>query len=211
MDKVDRDALKAFLHANCANDALARKTFALLLPLIKVTEGEGYPLAAAIDIDKAALIRAIGSATACICKDVKFIPSGQINDIGLDEWTEDVDYVNTIKESLFSYRSDVFKKGGRLGKERAALLIEMLDKTFFGGLNKRLIASHADLANVLDRELYRSVMAVPDLIAAYLIAYAMLGDESNVDAIGLLAARLPKAIPIGEPWNELGTWYVLTA
>lgn len=199
--------MKDFLEARCTRKDLAARAFRALLPLISVAETGSYRLRSAEHVDRGAFVAALAASTRCVSDDIRFISVADLPNAPVADWEGDEHYVNHVDMALFFCRGEVAERHGA----EVVDVTKMLQGSFMNKTLVAFMAGYGDLEGMMEAQLYDRMLYGIAHVPAYLITYAITGNEEGFRECEALVPLLAQAVPLGESWAELGTWYVLSA
>lgn len=199
------DELAKTLLEHCPKPGLVERVWPRLLPLMRRAYMDTYPLKEASALDPERVRKALADGFGTKVDQVRFI---SLSDKQPLQGIEAQEMINHPPRSLTTNRHEAFRalvrydKDERFHDEYFKELGDPMTESFFNG-HWSSFADGADLSTAM------MVMQTPTFYLFFLLGYLFAGEEADVDAMLPLAELLPDMIPVGERFEELGTWIVL--
>jgi len=172
-----------------------------------IGQARRYPLVPAEKLRSGDYIDAIRGGLLTVVDTVRFVPVS----IGITE----ADLRKAENYVVHPARSLTANRRGDIEEAFDEEAVMGLSDLFWAEVATPVIAafikSHSDFLLTLDEDLRSYVTAVSSMGLFYFLLYALKGDAEKVAEMEPFLSLSTKAIPMGEPWAEMGTWIVLTA
>lgn len=202
---TNASALLQFLRQHAVDQKLLDRVWETVELFIAIGDAKRYPLVKATEVDKDAATGAIKKGLLTVATDIRCISASQ--GFPNDEWLHDDAYCNHPALSLATNRR---KDLDLLIDEDVA---ENFVPLFWLEIGNRIlfsfVKSHGKLIADMDQNMGGLVAATSTVALFYLLLYGLSGQEEQIEEMEAFMALLIDAIPVGETWDELGTWLVL--
>lgn len=208
--KDEYDFLQFLADHTSDRDVLSR-TLTMIAKYVAIYTGDDpYPLADASELDAEEYRRAISVGLKTRVDRVKFVSIAELEEAGGCKYMLD-DFVTTSMLSMNINRYDDLNPS--LGMEGAAQVIENLEQKITLPVIFTLLGSYMDFFRSFDEksQVDIHISSTPSAFLHYMYWYAILGNSQGFGEMEPLVELAMGAVPIGEPWSEIGTWLVLTA
>lgn len=202
---TDVSALLRFLRQHAPDRKLLDRVWETVELFVAIGDAKRYPLVKATAVDRDAAVDAIKSGLCTLVTDIRCISASQ--GFPNDEWLHDDAYCNHPALSLSTNRRESID--GSIDEE----VLDEFMPLFWMGLGNRILLSftksHGAFIEEMDQNIGGLLASTAAVALFYLLLYGLSGQEDQVEEMEAFLALLVDSIPIGETWDELGTWLLL--
>lgn len=202
---TNASTLLQFLRQHAVDRKLLDRVWETVELFIAIGDAKRYPLVKATEVDKTSVIEAIQKGLLTVATDVRCVSSSQ--GFPNDEWLQSDAYCNHPALSLATNRRKDLDTliDDEVAEEFVPLFwLELGNRILFS-----FVKSHGTLVADMDQNMGGLLASTATVALFYLILYGISGQEEQIEEMETLLTLLTEAIPIGETWDELGTWLLL--
>lgn len=202
---TDVSALLQFLRQHASDRKLLDRVWETAELFVAIGDAKRYPLVKATAVDRDAAVDAIKRGLCTLATGVRYISASQ--GFPNDEWLHDDAYCNHPALSLSTNRRESID--GSIDEE----VLDEFMPLFWMGLGNAILLSfaksHGAFIAEMDQDIGGLLASTSAVALFYLLLYGLSGQEDQVEEMEAFLALLVDSIPIGETWDELGTWLLL--
>lgn len=202
---TDADVLLQFLRKHALDRKLLDRVWETVELFIAIGDAKRYPLVKAAAVDRGAAVEAIKSGLCTVVTDVRCISASK--GFPNDEWLYDDVYCNHPALSLSTNRRESIDES--IDEEVFDELLSLFWMEIGNRMVLSFVKSHGEFIAEMDPGIGGLLASTAAVALFYLLLYGLSGQEDQVEEMEAFLVLLVEAIPIGETWDELGTWLLL--
>jgi hypothetical protein len=198
------DELAKLFLAHAKDKALVERIWPRLQPLMRRAYMDRYPLMSARLLDPARVAKAIEAGFRTKVDAIRFISLSDKQPLAGLEADEMATHVDRALMTNRDHALDALRN-----HEKGVVFLKEYFHELGQPLMESLLMGHMKAFTAGDMAVHSIVMTAPAFCLFFLLGHLFAGEEKEVEDMMPLIELLPFAIPLGEPFDELGTWIVL--